>query len=65
MLCLFRLAPPAHGIDVHGHAAPVDTGSTAQRYAVRGSRVKPEDLGRTRADGCVQTPLAEPAASGR
>ena len=29
---------------VRGHAAPVDTGSTAQRYAVRRTRVKPGRL---------------------
>ena len=36
----FRLAPLAQE-KFRGHAAPVDTGSTAQRYALRASGVKP------------------------
>jgi hypothetical protein len=37
--------PPCGGRWVRGHAAPVDTGSTAQRYAVPLRRVKPSACG--------------------
>ncbi len=36
-----RHRPPA-GFLLRGHAAPVDTGSTVQRYGVRLVRVKPK-----------------------
>ena len=67
-----RLAPPIRGghpvardarrsrlcgaAELRGHAAPVDTGSTAQRYAVPFGRVKPNRV-RTATVGTCGQPL--------